>query len=234
MQTRRPRILVIDGDEQVRFGLAAALGRVGYQTDTARDGVEGRRSARRIRPDLIILDVVLPGRSGIDIVAELRRRGDIVPVLILSARNRTEDKVLGLDAGADDYLTKPFEPAELVARVAALLRRRRREETGNGVERVGAIELDRERRRVAVCGRPVELNAREFDLLCFLADPPARPRSRREILDRVWGWGFEGSERTVDNFIVALRRKLEDDPARPRRIITVRGFGYRLDDRRGL
>jgi DNA-binding response OmpR family regulator len=171
---------------------------------------------------------MLPGWSGLDILTELRRRNETVPVLILSARGSTDHKVEGLTIGADDYLAKPFELPELLARVEAMLRRRRTDRESEPPITFGQVALDRPNRRVTARGEEVELSPKEFDLLCLLATNLGRPRTREEILDRVWGWGFEGSPRTVDNFIVSLRQKLESEPKKPMHILTVRGVGYKL------
>jgi len=221
-------ILVVEDNEALREGLMLNFRNRGYGVDSAEDGREGMRKALATRPDLIVLDVMLPGHNGLDILTELRRKGRKVPVLILSARDRTDDKVKGLENGADDYLAKPFELPELMARVEAMLRRRRADTARDELVTVGPVALHRERRQVFVEGREIELSVKEFGVLDFLAEAPGRPRTREEILDRVWGWDFQGSARTVDNFIVSLRQKLERDPGRPRHIVTVRGMGYKL------
>lgn len=221
-------ILVVEDNQALREGLVSNFRSRGYRVDSARDGREGMRKAMATRPDLIVLDVVLPGRSGLEILTELRNNHRKVPVLILSARGCTDDKVEGLSNGADDYLAKPFELPELMARVEAMLRRRRADDVREEPVSFGAAVLDRERRQVFLDGREVELSAKEFGVLDLLARSPGRPHTREEILDRVWGWDFEGSARTVDNFILALRQKLESDPGHPRHIVTVRGMGYKL------
>ena len=228
MTSHEDTILVIEDDRALREGLALNFELHGYQVETAADGEEGMRKAFDIRPDLIILDIMLPGWSGLDILAELRDRRQDVPVLILSARGTTDNKVEGLNIGADDYLAKPFELPELLARVEAMLRRRRVDLPSEPLVVFGHVTLDRDNRRVSVRGTEVALSAKEFDLLCFLALPPGRPRTREEILNNVWGWDFEGSPRTVDNFIRSLRRKLEPDPSHPRHILTAHGVGYKL------
>ncbi|MBD3851430.1 MAG: response regulator transcription factor [Acidobacteria bacterium] len=228
MTSHEDTILVIEDDRALREGLALNFELHGYQVETAADGEEGMRKAFDIRPDLIILDIMLPGWSGLDILAELRDRRRDVPVLILSARGTTDNKVEGLNIGADDYLAKPFELPELLARVEAMLRRRRVNLPSEPLVVFGHVTLDRDNRRVSVRGTEVALSAKEFDLLCFLALPPGRPRTREEILNNVWGWDFEGSPRTVDNFIRSLRRKLEPDPSHPRHILTAHGVGYKL------
>ena len=225
---RAETILVVEDNRALREGLVLNFRRLGFHVDSAVDGREGMRKAMVARPDLIVLDVVLPGPSGLDILAELRRNGRTVPVLILSARGRTDDKVKGLESGADDYLAKPFELSELIARVEAMLRRRPTDDKAEATVTFGPVVLCRERRQVFVLGREVELSAKEFGVLDFLSRTPGRPRTREEILVRVWGWDFEGSPRTVDNFMVSLRRKIEEDPERPRHLLTVHGVGYKL------
>ena len=221
-------ILVIEDDRALREGLVLNFELHGYQVNAAADGEEGMQKAFDLRPDLIVLDIMLPGWSGLDILAELRDRNENVPVLILSARGSTDNKVEGLNIGADDYLAKPFELSELLARVEAMLRRRSVDRTAEPPLTFGRVVLDLDNRRVTVRGAEVAMSAREFDLLCFLALIPGRPRTREEILDHVWGWDFEGSPRTVDNFIRSLRRKLEPDPSHPRHILTAHGVGYKL------
>jgi DNA-binding response OmpR family regulator len=222
-------ILVVEDDRSLREGLAMNFRLRGYRVLTAADGDEGLRAAFDEKPDLVVLDLMLPGTDGLEILAELRRREVGVPVLILSARDRLQDKVRGLEIGADDYLTKPFQLPELLARVEVMLRRRRGERRAAGTLEFGDVQLDPEGRRVTVRGAEVTLSAREFDLLCLLAGSPGRAFTRQAILEKVWGWGFEGTARTVDNFIRSLRQKLEDDPSEPRHILTVRNVGYRLE-----
>ncbi len=220
---------MVEDDRSLREGLALNLEIEGYRVLTAEDGVTGMRKAFDTQPDLIVLDIMLPGFSGLDILSELRDRHQDVPVLILSARGRTGHKVEGLKTGADDYLTKPFELPELLARVEAMLRRRRSDHETVAPVSFGAVVLDRARRQVFVDGQEVALSAKEYGVLCLLAESRGRPRTRTEILDSVWSWDFEGSPRTVDNFIVSLRQKLEQNPSRPHHILTVRGVGYKLD-----
>jgi len=228
MTSRDATILVIEDDRALREGLMLNFELHGYRVEAAADGEEGMRKAFDIRPDLIVLDIMLPGWSGLDILAELRDRNENVPVLILSARGTTDNKVEGLNIGADDYLSKPFELPELLARVEAMLRRLSVDQPTEPPFTFGHVVLDRENRRVTVRGDEVALSAKEFDLLCFLTLAPGRPRTRGEILNNVWGWAFEGSPRTVDNFIRSLRLKLEPVPNDPRYILTAHGVGYKL------
>jgi DNA-binding response OmpR family regulator len=228
MTSRGATILVIEDDRALREGLVLNFEIHGYRVEVAADGEEGMRKAFDLRPDLIVLDIMLPGWSGLDILSELRERNENVPVLILSARGTTDNKVEGLTIGADDYLAKPFELPELLARVEAMLRRHIVDQPTEDPFTFGYVVLDRLNRRVTVRGDEVGLSAKEFDLLCFLALIPGRPRTREEILNNVWGWDFEGSPRTVDNFIRSLRRRLEPVPSDPRYILTVQGVGYKL------
>jgi DNA-binding response OmpR family regulator len=222
-------ILVIEDDRSLREGLVLNFNRKGYEVIAAADGEQGMRRAFDDDPDLIVLDVMLPGWSGIEILSELRSRGNDVPVLILSARDAIRDKIEGLDLGADDYLAKPFNLQELFARVEALLRRRRVEQSSQPRMEFERVVIDPALRSVAVAGEPVELSSKEFNLLCLLAKFPGRPLTREIILQQVWGWDFEGTARTVDNVILSLRKKIELDPAHPRHIKTVREVGYKFE-----
>jgi DNA-binding response OmpR family regulator len=222
-------ILVVEDDRSLREGLAVNFQLRGYRVLTAADGEAGARLACDERPDLIVLDLMLPGLDGFEVLARLREREIDTPVLILSARGQVADKVEGFRLGADDYVTKPFQLPELIARVEGMLRRTRKQRSAPAPIAFGEIEIDVAGRRVRRGGREVPLLAKEFDLLHLLARSPGRPFTREAILERVWGWDFDGTARTVDNYILALRQKLEKDPARPRHIKTVRQVGYKLD-----
>jgi DNA-binding response OmpR family regulator len=222
-------VLVVEDDTLLRKGLAMNLRMQGYRVLTASDGNDGLRKSFEARPDLIVLDLMLPGIGGLEIVAELRRHGQEVPVLILSARGTTKDKIEGLGVGADDYVAKPFDLAELLARVAARLRHRRAAQRAEPPIRFGPVVVEPGGRRVTCNGKSLALSAKEFDILCLLARAPGRVFSRQQILDSVWGFGFEGTPRTVDNYLRSLRTKIEKSPSRPRYIKTVRQVGYKLE-----
>jgi DNA-binding response OmpR family regulator len=221
-------ILVVEDDRSLRDGLAMNFQLRGYRVLAAADGESGVRLALAERPDVIVLDLMLPGLDGFEVLGKLRERELDVPVLILSARGQVADKVAGFQIGADDYVTKPFQLPELLARVEVMVRRSRRRAPPEPIA-FGDIVIDVAGRQVRRGGREVTLLAKEFDLLSLLARHPGRPFTRDAILERVWGWDFEGTARTVDNYILALRQKLEKDPARPRHIRTVRQVGYKLD-----
>ena len=226
---RQETILVIEDDKSVRDGLVMNLQLQGYQVVSCADGDEGMKLAFSARADLILLDIMLPGWSDLEILSELRQQSQNVPVLLLSARDRMEHKIEGLELGADDYVTKPFALPELLARIEALLRRHRGHNRQDSILRFGQVEIDPATRTVMVRGTPVELSLKEFDLLLLLARNPGRPFGRESILSSVWGWDFDGTTRTVDNFIMSLRQKIEKDPSRPVHIRTVRQVGYKLE-----
>lgn len=226
------RILVIEDDPSILLGLRMNLEREGYSVDIAEDGETGLDKARDNAFDLIILDVMLPRKNGYEVMTELRAQQDRTPVLMLSARTAEVDKIMGLDVGADDYVTKPFSVGELLARVRVALRRRVRsigdETKPKRSFQFGDVVADEETREVRKSGAVVDLTATEFDVLAALATVKGRILSRRQIMDAVWGEEHHGTERTVDNFVAQLRAKLEDDAADPRHLVTVRGVGYRL------
>jgi DNA-binding response OmpR family regulator len=228
-ESEKETVLVIEDDRALRRGLAMNFELRGFRVLAAADGSEGIKLAFDSNPDLIVLDIMLPGFSGLEILSELREKGRDVPILILSARGTTDDKIEGLDLGADDYLAKPFALSELFARVEALLRRRRAEKRKNAQIIFGDVAIDLSARQMTVRGEDVALSAKEFDLLALLAGSPGKAFRRDDILDRVWGFGFDGTTRTVDNFIVSLRQKIEADPAAPVHIKTVRQVGYKFE-----
>lgn len=223
------RVLVVDDEAAIVELVEYHLTREGFSVLTASDGAGALKRAQQDQPDLIILDVMLPGLSGMEVCRQLRRSTD-VPIILLTARKDEVDRVLGLELGADDYVTKPFGPRELVARVKAILRRSTRGWEAGGDVRTRGIRIDPERRVVELDGTALELTFTEFELLQILARNPGRAFTRDELLARVWGEDFFGDARTVDVHIRHLREKLEDDSGTPRFIETVRGVGYRFKD----
>jgi DNA-binding response OmpR family regulator len=224
------RILIVDDQEDLLDGLAVNFRREGYEVLTATHAETALGLARTQAPDLIILDVMLPGVSGFDVCRELRRTGVEAPIIMLTARGEEIDRVLGLEIGADDYLTKPFSLRELLARVRARLRRRPAAAAAPapGRYRFGDVEIDFERLRAERDGRPLELSAKEFDLLGLLVRRRGEVLTRDEILKQVWGYEEPPLTRTVDTHILRLRQKIEPDPANPEYIQTVYGEGYRF------
>lgn len=225
----RKRILVVEDERTLREGLAMNLRMSGYEVITAVDGEEGMRLCFDARPDLVVLDLMMPGCSGLEILEAMRKHGEHAPVLILSARDAMSDKVEGLNVGADDYMTKPFDLPELIARVEAALRRRQADQQRLPPLVLGEITIDRAARRVRVRDKTIGLSAREFDLLCLMAASPGQVFTRATILERVWGWDYEGTDRTVDNFVAGLRRKLGLTRRAGVQIQAVPRVGYRLD-----
>jgi len=225
----RKRILIVEDDESISLGLRMNLEAEGYDVQVAAEGEEGLALAAAGGIDLVILDVMLPKMNGFEVVRQLRAKQVIVPVIMLSARGAEMDKVMGLELGAEDYITKPFGLAELLARVKAVLRRdglsRKHVEA---VVRAGELTIDSGTRLVSRAGAPVELTATEFDVLWCLVEAQGRVLSREEILTQVWGAGHHGTLRTIDNFLLQLRSKLEKDSAEPEHLLTVRGVGYRF------
>jgi len=221
-------ILVVDDEKRIVEIVQAYLEREGYRVLTAFDGRSALDLARSHSPDLIILDLMLPEVSGWDVCRELRRKSD-VPVIMLTARDDTTDKIVGLELGADDYLTKPFDPKELVSRVRAVLRRSEGKTAPGTILSVGDITIDVEKRLVRRGDEPIGLTPLEFDLLKVMAENPGRVYSRMQLLDKVQGDAFEGYERTIDSHIKNLRKKLEIDPEHPY-IITVYGVGYKMGE----
>jgi DNA-binding response OmpR family regulator len=242
-------ILIIEDDQSIATGLALNLRVEGYDARVAADGAAGLADARRLRPALIVLDLGLPRKNGLEVLAELRGEGDRTPIVILSARDAEADVVAALKLGADDYVTKPFGLAELLARVAAVLRRAGHSAGGVGPvpvppppalavvptsadgERitVGELVIGLDTRIVTRSGRELKLTKLEFDLLAYFGRHVGKVLSRERLLRDVWGVSHDGSARTVDNFVAQLRGKIEDDPEHPRHLVTVRGAGYRME-----
>jgi two-component system alkaline phosphatase synthesis response regulator PhoP len=227
-----PTVLVVDDAPEIVRLTRDYLEHAGFAVLVAGDGQTALQLARTRGPDVIVLDLGLPGMDGLDVTRELRR-GSGVPIIMLTARADESDKLVGLELGADDYVTKPFSPKELVARVRAVLRRAQLAQAPPERTAVGDLEIDRPRMQVSVAGRRVELTATEFDLLATLAGQPGRVFTRAQLLDAVHGMAFESYERAIDAHVKNLRRKIEPDPHAPRYIETVIGVGYRLADSDG-
>lgn len=224
------RVLVVDDESRVREVVASYLVRDGFEVQQAGDGAHARRLVEDFKPDLVVLDVMFPGASGLDLLVELRSADPPTPVILLTARAEEEDRVAGLELGADDYVVKPFSPRELVARVRSVLRRARPAALAPGPIVHGALRIDPAARLVELDGGSIELAAREFDLLAFLASNPGQVFSRAELLEQVWDSSPEWQDpATVTVHVRRLRQKLEADPTQPQRLKTVWGVGYRFD-----
>ena len=226
-------ILVVEDDPSIRLGLQRNLSYEGYRVVTASTGPEGLEAAFREKPDLVLLDVMLPGASGLEICRSLRRHDPTIPILMLSARTQESDRVAGLDLGADDYIAKPFSVRELLARVRTSLRRRRALSHEEKPVQFGNCEVDFAARVLRVDGKDRECSTKEFELLRYLVRNRGHVVSRDQILNRVWGYDYEGTARTIDNFVQKLRQKIEIDADDPRWIRTVRGVGYRFETEGG-
>lgn len=226
----KQQILLVEDEAGLRLTLSDRLSNEGYAVETASDGPEGEAKALETGFDLILLDVMLPGKSGIDVCRDLRRQGVSSPILMLTARGQTIDKVLGLKIGADDYMTKPFEAIELLARIEALIRRnvRREEPSPAQVFRFGEASMDVRKTEVRKDGELLTLSAKEFQLLKYFLEHPDETLSRQVLLHEVWGYQSTPSTRTVDVHVAWLRQKLEEDPKKPRWIHTVHGMGYKF------
>jgi two-component system response regulator RegX3 len=236
--TRPVGVLVVEDEEAYVEGLQRGLEREGFVVHVARDGVEALEQFEEVKPDLVLLDVMLPKLSGIDVCRELRVRGSDVPIIMVTARSAEIDTVVGLEVGADDYVSKPYRLRELVARMRAVLRRRSPDEGGGSgraagiddeVLRVGDVALDPERHEVWIRGELVTLPLKEFELLALLLHNAGRVLTRDQLIDRVWGSDYVGDTKTLDVHVKRLRSRVEDDPSRPTRIVTIRGLGYKFD-----
>jgi two-component system, OmpR family, response regulator RegX3 len=230
--TDAPLILVVDDEQSYRDALRVALEREGFRVEVAVDGADALERFDAVRPGLVLLDVMLPRISGVDVCRQIRAKSQ-VPIIMVTARNAEIDAVVGLEVGADDYVTKPFRLRELVARVRAALRRGRPDDTGvedyGDVIEVGDVRLDAARHEVAVRGERVALPLKEFELLELLLANAGRVLTRDVLIDRVWGPNYYGDTKTLDVHVKRLRAKVEEDPAHPARIVTVRGVGYRYE-----
>jgi two-component system response regulator RegX3 len=223
-----PKILLIEDEQGLGEALVYQLKREGYEADWQTDGAAGLQSFNVSGADLVLLDLMLPGLSGEEICKEIRR-SSAVPIIMLTARDAEIDRVVGLELGADDYVTKPFSSRELLARIKAVLRRSSRDRTGSdGVLEAGGIRLDPDRFEATVNGEPVHLPRKEFELLELLMENAGRVLTRESLIDQVWGSDYFGDTRTLDVHIKRLRAKCEDDPHTPAHIVTVRGLGYKF------
>ncbi|MBZ0297046.1 MAG: response regulator transcription factor [Anaerolineae bacterium] len=222
-------LLVVDDEESIRQPVSAYLEAEGYTVYTASNGQEALRLFQRYKPQFVILDVMLPGMDGFEVLQRIRRESDAY-VLMLTAKSEEADRIVGLTMGADDYVTKPFSPRELVARVKAILRRERSVSTEAGSLNFAHVRIDIQRHAVWRDEQEIELTALEFELLKTLATYPGMVLSRAQLLEKVWGYDFYGDERVVDVHIGRIRQKLEVDPANPQYVQTVRGVGYKFED----
>jgi DNA-binding response OmpR family regulator len=223
-------VLVIEDEAKIAQLVRDYLEHAGFKTVLARDGRSGLSAVARDRPDLVVLDLRLPDIDGLD-VARLVRKESAVPIIMLTARDEESDKLIGLELGADDYVTKPFSPKELVARVRSVLRRSEAARTASETIRTGELILDLARMQVTVDGRPVELTATEFQLLSAMVRAPGRVFTRAQLLDAIHGIAFEAYDRAIDAHVKNIRRKIEPDPRRPRYVLTVYGVGYKAAER---
>jgi len=230
------KVLIVEDDQTLLGVLRYNLAKEGYDVLTASDGTQALEVARSEKPEVIVLDIMLPKLDGFE-VCRILRREMIVPILMLTAKTEEIDKVVGLELGADDYMTKPFSVREFLARIRAMLRRTEmmkqevaaNKEAQPSVVKVGSLEIDPTRHQVSLSGSVLDLSPKEFDLLAFLASNPGRVFSRDYLLERVWGYDYAGGTRTVDVHIRWLRQKIEVDPAHPRHLLTVRGVGYKFE-----
>ncbi|WNG24324.1 response regulator transcription factor [Cystobacter fuscus] len=229
MSDKPRRILVVEDDLAILTGLSMNLRFEGYEILQAQDGRQGLARALDETPDLVVLDVMLPELNGFELLKELRQRGRDTPVVVLSAKGAEMDKIVGLNLGADDYVVKPFGLQELLARIKAVLRRRYPSAGQAPPVGFGDVQVDLTAKTVTRAGQPVEFTAQEFKLLAHFLAHPGRTFSREELLSAAWGYAYEGSARTVDNFMRQLRLKLEPDPEAPVHFLTVRGLGYRFE-----
>jgi two-component system, OmpR family, alkaline phosphatase synthesis response regulator PhoP len=221
-------VLVIEDDPTLRLGLTKALRSAGYRVVTAPTGPEGIAAAEADRPDAVLLDLMLPGKNGFEVCEEIRRRDALVPIVMLTAKGEESDKVRGLKLGADDYVVKPFGVAELLARVDAVLRRKRIAARATDRVQIGELSVDFTAHRLTRAGKELEITSLEMKLLRYFIEHEGVLLPRQRILDAVWGADYFGTDRTVDNFVTKLRAKIEEDPRSPRHLETVRGGGYRF------
>src|SRR5918997_6815404 len=234
---RRLNLLIIEDDEQILEAIKEYFSRAGYDVQTAEDGLAGVQAALNERPDAIVLDLMLPKMDGLAVCRELREKASYIPILMLTAKDDVVDKVLGLEMGADDYITKPFSLRELEARIKSVLRRTRNGPTSDGIRDEapivrGRLRIDSAKREVTIGDRQVELTPKEFDLLRLFASNPGRVFPRKYLLEKIWDYSYEGYDRTIDSHINRLRAKIEENPENPQMVLTVWGIGYKFGDER--
>jgi DNA-binding response OmpR family regulator len=231
---RKLNLLVVEDDEKILEAISEYFSRAGYNVQTAVDGLAGVQSALNDRPDAIVLDLMLPKMDGLVVCRELREKAPYIPILMLTAKDDVVDKVLGLEMGADDYITKPFSLRELEARIKSVMRRVRvaaRTEAGEDAPITrGRLRIDPAKREVTVGDRQVELTPKEFELLRLFASNPGRVFPRKYLLEKIWDYSYEGYDRTIDSHINRLRAKIEDNPENPQLVLTVWGIGYKFSD----
>ncbi|HST52717.1 MAG TPA: response regulator transcription factor [Pyrinomonadaceae bacterium] len=231
---RKLNLLVVEDDEKILEAISEYFSRAGYSVQTAVDGLSGVQSALNDRPDAIVLDLMLPKMDGLAVCRELREKAPYIPILMLTAKDDVVDKVLGLEMGADDYITKPFSLRELEARIKSVMRRARvaaRTEAGEDAPITrGRLRIDPAKREVTVGDRQVELTPKEFELLRLFASNPGRVFPRKYLLEKIWDYSYEGYDRTIDSHINRLRAKIEDNPENPQLVLTVWGIGYKFSD----
>ena len=232
---RRISLLVVEDDENISTAISEYFSRAGYSVMTVEDGLAGVRAALDERPDAVVLDLMLPKMDGLAVCKELREKVSYLPILMLTAKDDVVDKVLGLEMGADDYITKPFSLRELEARIKAVLRRTRNVTEQDGLKNEapithGKLRIDTSKREVTIGERQVELTPKEFDLLKLFASNPGRVFPRKYLLEKIWDYSYEGYDRTIDSHINRLRAKIEDNPENPQMVLTVWGIGYKFSD----
>jgi DNA-binding response OmpR family regulator len=232
---RKLRLLVIEDDEKILEAITEYFSRAGYEVETAEDGLSGVQAALNERPDAIVLDLMLPKMDGLAVCRELREKAAYIPILMLTAKDDVVDKVLGLEMGADDYITKPFSLRELEARIKSVMRRVRAAARAEGASEDapiirGRLRIDPAKREVTVGDRQVELTPKEFELLRLFAANPGRVFPRKYLLEKIWDYSYEGYDRTIDSHINRLRAKIEENPENPQMVLTVWGIGYKFSD----
>ena len=232
---RKVSLLVVEDDENISTAISEYFSRAGYSVKTVEDGLAGVKAALDERPDAVVLDLMLPKMDGLAVCRELREKVNYLPILMLTAKDDVVDKVLGLEMGADDYITKPFSLRELEARIKSVLRRARSATEQDGLKQEapitrGRLRIDTAKREVTIGERQVELTPKEFDLLKLFASNPGRVFPRKYLLEKIWDYSYEGYDRTIDSHINRLRAKIEDNPENPQMVLTVWGIGYKFSD----